>query len=502
MAKYIMSNRRAGKFQTDEKLASRNSIETVKTSKFMFGSSIIKENAPKQETSRKTIVFEANPAEIEAKRNDLPNDVIVEPEILHFNDNIRPMDFLLSNRNELLAPFEFGDMDELTVKVRGKGNPVEGAQVILFLRSPQEGGREIELITDSSGIVNFRFSSFFMPSALIVVPAGGFWPMVIRGPVQRTITVTLPVLPKAGAFKGWWHRQMGISRFDQDLGGGVNVGVIDTGIGPHQNLIHANDVGSFIDGGFDPMGGADVDSHGTHVSGSIGARTGDSEEYGGIAPGANLFSARVFPPGQGANQGDIANAVDELSKEIGVDLINMSLGASVGSEIERDAIVDALERGTLCICAAGNSNGPVAFPAAFPETIAVSAIGLLGWGPNGSIPSMRLPQESARFGDDNLYHANFSCFGAEIFSAGPGVGIISTVPERFGLTAPYASMGGTSMASPLVCGALAAIISKSNEYMAMPRNKSKALMAKFLLRKNALSIGMNPIFQGEGMPNV
>jgi len=501
MAKYIMSNRRAGKFQDSEKLASRGSLEAVKTSNFMLGSSIIEENSPKHETSRKTVVFEAEPAEMAAKRDSLPDDVMVEPEILHYKDTFRPMDFLLSDRSELSGPVEFGNIKEIKVKVRGGGKPLEGARVILFLRSSQNVGREIELVTNPSGEVNFRFSHFFSASALVIVPVGGFWPMVVRGP-RRTTTVTMPPLPKAATFKGWWHRQMGIRSYNAELGTGVRIGIIDTGIGPHLDLKHAHDIGAFIDGGFDPSGGTDVDSHGTHVSGSIGARPQDSKSYGGIAPGATLYSARVFPKGKGANQGDIANAIDELSKEVGVDLINMSLGAPQGSDIERDAIQDALERGTLCICAAGNSNGPVEFPAAFSETIAVSAIGLLGWGPEGSIPSNRLPQTSDRFGDNNLFHANFSCFGPLISAAGPGVGIIAPVPERFGQIAPYASMGGTSMASPLVCGALAVILSKSDEYLAMARNNSRALMAKFLLRQNAQSIGMANIFQGEGMPKV
>ena len=55
--------------------------------------------------------------------------------------------------------------------------------------------------------------------------------------------------------KGWWHRQMGISRYNSELGTGIRVGVIDTGIGPHLDLEHANDVGAFIDGGFDPSEG-------------------------------------------------------------------------------------------------------------------------------------------------------------------------------------------------------------------------------------------------------
>lgn len=282
----------------------------------------------------------------------------------------------------------------------------------------------------------------------------------------------------------------------------MRVGVIDTGIGPHPYLDHVNDVGAFINGDSDTDAGSDVDSHGSHVCGIIGARPVNNSEYGGIAPGVALYSARVFPKGRGANQLDIVNAIDELSREQEVDLINMSLGSSISSEVEQDAIIDAWERGTLCICAAGNSNGPVQFPGAFKETVAVSAIGLLGWGPSGSMASIRLPSDPFRFGDENLYHANFSCFGPEIVCGGPGVGYISTVPERFDLNKPYASMGGTSMASPAACAALATILSRSDEYKSLPRNQERSVVAIRILRQNCQSIGLDPAYEGHGMPQV
>jgi subtilisin len=362
-------------------------------------------------------------------------------------------------------------------------------------------GRELKATTNEQGEVRFEFSDFWSASAVVAVPAGGFWPMILRGP-SNPVVFDCPPLPDAREHLGWWHHRLGSSSYDEARGAGIRVGVIDTGVGPHPYLAHVEDLGAFIEGAFIPDGGADVDSHGSHVCGTIGARPTSASDYAGIAPGLQLFSARVFPANGGANQLDIVNAIDELSGKREVDLINMSLGAAQGSEIERDAILDALERGTLCVCAAGNSNGTVEFPAAFPETIAISAIGLLGWGPPGSMPSTRLPLEVARFGDGNLFHANFSCFGAPLVAAGPGVGIISTVPARFGLTKPYASMDGTSMASPAVCGILAAILSNSSAYKVLPRNDARSAMALQLLQQTCQSIGLDSRFQGRGMPQV
>lgn len=501
MARFIMANRRAGKFTRSEKLASRESISTVLDSSFMSGASILEDNNPSRETDRQAVLFEAEPAEIAAQISSLPNDVIVEPEIIHYTDSHRPLDFSDVPREMLRAPFTFGNNTTLEVVVRSGSQPLLGAEVTVFLRGSNSQGRELKEITDENGKVRFEFSDFWSASALVAVPAGGFWPIVLRGPSHPT-TVDCPPLPDAKEHLGWWHHQLGSARHDETRGAGIRVGVIDTGVGPHPYLAHIENVGAFIDGAFASGEGADVDSHGTHVCGTIGARPTSASDYAGIAPGVQLFSARVFPAHRGANQLDIVNAIDELSGKREVDLINMSLGASQGSEIEHDAILDALERGTLCICAAGNSNGSVEFPAAFPETIAISAIGLLGWGPPGSGPSTRLPLEPARFGNSNLFHANFSCFGAPIIAAGPGVGIISTVPARFGLTKPYASMDGTSMASPAVCGILAAILSNSSAYQALPRNDARSATALQLLQQACQPIGMDSKFQGRGIPRV
>ena len=44
-----------------------------------------------------------------------------------------------------------------------------------------------------------------------------------------------------------------------------------------------------------------------------------------------------------------------------------------------------------------------------------------------------------------MFLAAFSCFGAALACTGPGVGIVSTVPDRNGFSGAYMEMDGTSM---------------------------------------------------------
>ncbi len=389
----------------------------------------------------------------------------------------------------------------LTLRVRGGGEALRGASVDLYLRGMFGYSTRLAGATDASGAVTFSFSSYWQPSAAVVQPVGGFWRQVIRGPRDGDTAVLRP-LPRTG-YTAWWHRLHGVNQYRDGLGRGVRVGVADTGLGPHPNVEHAQVQGAFVDGSHEPRGGADVDSHGTHVAGIVGARPRAAGELAGIAPGAELYCARVFPPDRGANQGDIANAIDHLSSESACDLINLSLGSPQRSEIERDAIVDALERGTLMLCAAANEGvSPVHYPARFAETLAISAIGRVGWGPDGSVSALNYPEEPEKYGLDGYFLAGFSNFGEDVSGAGGGVGILSTVPARHGYAAPYAAMDGTSMASPAACGALAAILSRDAEYAAMPRDVTRAQYARMRFRARARDLGLRDVYQGRGAPAV
>jgi subtilisin len=495
-----MANRRAGKFETPEKLRSRKALFDVMDQSFQANAERIVASTPKRDTARAIVFFEAEEEFVQRKKTDIDNDVIIEPEISHYNDSIRPTELMRLPHHSLSDDVTFGNTVNFTLRIQGSGKPLYGCEVVLHLRTGRIN-RSASRVTNRKGRVRFTFSDSFSVSTIVVVPSAKYWPMMFRG-LKSGDTAECPPLPSARGRLGWWHKHLGTKRFNKTRGRGIKIGVADTGLGPHAELAHAVDIGAFVDGDEHSEGGADIDAHGTHVCGIIGARPTSADRFGGIAAGVRLLSARVFQPARGANQADIVNAIDSLSRDHKADLINLSLGAPTPSEIIRDAIIDAAERGTLCVCAAANSNGTVEFPAAFSETLGISALGLEGWGPSGSIAAQRLPTELERFAQNNLYHANFSCFGPEISGAAPGVGIISTVPERLNMHTPYASMGGTSMASPVACAALATVLAADQQYRDLPRRDVRAERAKMLFRQSCRDIGLHQQYQGYGVPQI
>jgi subtilisin family serine protease len=499
MARYVLSQRRVGVTDPSRKAAIRADASQAFSTLFADNVDVVGISSPEEETKREVIVFDANPAEVAAKREELSSDVILEREILHFPATVTlPADSTRVDGLPIAGIASTGTGQTLTITVRGPSGPLENAEVLLTLRAVGTQLNTLTARSDPEGQVSFEFGAPWSPAALVALPAGNHWAMILRGPEDGDVVET-PELPETADV--WWHQ---VVSGGDDAGAGVAVGVADTGVGPHPHVQHVTSVGAFIGGNHlsEPQAGLDVDSHGTHVCGTIGARpTSGALRPPGVAPAADVACARVFPDADsGANQGDIANAIDHLSEVRRVDLINLSLGAPQGSQIEREAIVEALERGTLVMCAAANSAGPVNFPAAFSESIAVSALGLQGWGPQGSLSASRYPSDQTKYGRDQLYLANFSCFGPQIDCGAPGVGIIAPVPERFGLSAPYGAMDGTSMASPVACGALAAALSRSSEYLELPRDLTRAAQARAVLEAGCRDIGLATQFQGRGVP--
>ena len=299
---------------------------------------------------------------------------------------------------------------------------------------------------------------------------------------------------------------MGVDITQRSRGAGIKVGVIDTGCGPHPNLKHVTLVGAFIDGKVLPPDQArDVVQHGTHTTGIVGARPTRAPDYAGIGAGCDLFHARAFKgdgPDDGPTQADVINSIDALSRDHQCDLINMSFGGELKSEAEEDAIRDAAERGTLCICSAGNEVRAIDYPAAYSECEAVSAIGKIGWAPAGTFSSNNRAQDDAKMGVNNLFLAKFSSFGPTLACAAPGVGIVSTVPNRGDVVGPYMEMDGTSMASPAACGALAVILSQDVRYHALPRSISRSRRAALVLAQHCRSFGLPVEFEGRGLPTI
>ena len=501
MAKFIVSHRLANRGLDINRVESRAAFEKS-SPKFAAFAQVHATRSPKEETARGMMLAEGDPKDFEAKRKEAPADLIIEAQVPR-----RPC--LFAPRLAAAGvPAELGLGASLNLTVRSGGSAVGGASVTLLAVNLRLGSTSSWLgITDRSGTVSIPYDPrMWLPTAAIIVPKSGIWSWLLNRP-QDGLILDLPPLPKSGPI-GWWHQILGITKYSERRGEGIRVGVVDTGVGPNSAVAHVRRMGALVNGALTKAkdAGADVAEHGTHVAGIIGARPdGSSGNFAGIAPGADLMAIRVYPGGapppqpEGtASNGDIAAAIDQLSGPEAADLINLSLGGDAPSDIELDAVLAAAQAGSLAICSAGNQNGaPIMYPAAYPQTVSVSAVGLMGAVPNGSLDSLGVPSAPDQMTYSGLYFASFSNAGPEMKCTAPGVGIISTVPGHEG--SPYAAMSGTSMAAPAVCGALATLLSEDAVYRRMPRGLERTQRAWSALFSSLRSLNLQQIYQGYGL---
>lgn len=517
MAEYVLVNRRSGKFTEQEKAASRATVE--RTLSMLPSARLISDVQPADPLARQVCLLDVDPAQVASMRATLPPDSILEPAVRRRLHRRIPIELRPAIPLAVGAAAPQGATTAKAAKatksskaagyhvtVTAGGAPLPHIDVMIYLRDTAGQIQTTTVQTNGKGKLSLAVPTGSDVAFVEPIPYAGFWIMLAEAPPSGSTIDCLPIAKPKPSGAGWWHERMNVDVGNATRGAGIKVGVIDTGCGPHRNLAHVTLVGTFVDGKQLPASTAtDVAEHGTHTSGIIGARPTKAADYAGIAVGCDLFHARVFK-GEGQNDGptqaDIVNAIDALSREHGCDLINMSLGGGPPSEAEEDAIRDALERGTLCICSAGNENGPIDFPGAYPECQAVSAIGLVGWAPAGTFSADNRPHEASKMGINNLFLAAFSCFGPTLACAAPGVGIVSTVPQRSGHVGDYMEMDGTSMASPAACGALAVILSKDAAYKALPRDISRSKRAALLLAQHCKPFGLPVKFEGRGLPTV
>ncbi|MFD5108312.1 S8 family peptidase [Streptomyces cinereoruber] len=304
------------------------------------------------------------------------------------------------------------------------------------------------------------------------VPADAYDPALPANPSQSTTTLTESNrwdMTQIKADQAWAVTTGSAS---------VKVGVLDTGVDDrHQDIapnFNAADSASCAYGKADTRAGAwrDVDTHGTHVAGTIAAAK-NGKGVIGVAPGVKISSVRIAEPGSTLFFAENTICGFMWAGDHGFKVTNNSYYTdpwqfNCPDNLDQAAIIEGVRRaqeyaegkGSLQVAAAGNSN----YDLANKTTDTAS--------PNDSTPVTRtitnacidIPTELpgvvtvAAQGNGGA-KASYSNFGNGVIDiAAPGgdgsSGVYSTLPGG-----KYGNMNGTSMASPHVAGVAALIAS-------------------------------------------
>ncbi|WP_304651005.1 S8 family peptidase [Thalassobius sp. Cn5-15] len=393
------------------------------------------------------------------------------------------------SQHPVFAPANAKELKVSIKVVDQSGVAVPGARVDLMgeVWSDQQ-------VTNTQGNVTLRLFGETLDSLeeLRIKPAIGFWSKIILDPnlALKDNIVTLSALPASlntPQSELWGNKAVG--NVAMPAGNRIRVAVIDSGFADgHPDVSAAGGRGFAVDGNPDEDWKLDDSGHGTHVAGTIGALN-NAIGMRGVAEPVDIFPLRVFPK---ASFSKLIAAID-TAIELNVDVVNMSLGGTKESQLLRQRMQAARNAGILLVAAAGNSGGPVMYPAAYPEVMAVAAIGKVGSFPADSFHSRHVTPHKSQ--DGQYFSAAFTCYGPEIDVCGPGVAIISTLPGP-----GFGSYDGTSMASPHVAGVAAALLSLSPAIQGMARNAARSQALFDAVLNQCQSLGLPAERQGSGLP--
>lgn len=247
---------------------------------------------------------------------------------------------------------------------------------------------------------------------------------------------------------------------DRFLGQGVCVAILDTGITLHpdfdRRIIGFRDFVNYREQIYDDG------KHGTHVAGILaGSGKLSSGVYAGMAPRAEILSGKVLDHLGNGSVENVLAGIDwllSIRKRARLRIVNISVGTQPGVEkIQEQRLVDAVEKlwdaGLVVVVSAGNygpGEGTVAVPGTSRKVITVGALkehrGVVRgrdqeWNYSGRGPTQ-----------DCVVKPDLSVPGTNILSCN---GEYTNKWQK-----PYITKSGTSMATPIVSGAIACLLSK------------------------------------------
>lgn len=258
-------------------------------------------------------------------------------------------------------------------------------------------------------------------------------------------------------------------------GEGITVVVMDTGMALHPALLGRAIL--FRDFVNERQDFYDDNGHGTHVCGVIAGKNF------GIAPACNLIVLKVLDE---TGNGDIMHSLRgirwilENQEKYNIRVVNISMGMKAGSnkvgELHIMRGVELLwDMGMVVIAAAGNlgpKEGTITIPGLHKKIITVgSSEDWKNYSGRGSIKMQILKPDLVAPGSD-IVSCNY----------------------QFGEGSLYARKSGTSMATPVVSGAAALLLSK-NPNLTNYEVKDR-------LKQCCTDLGMPQVRQGSGLLNV
>lgn len=438
------------------------------------------------------VSFKCEPSFASQLRAATRSIVQISPARWLYPQIVEPMGLNLKAHRIVVAPEEKYRL--CRVKVLDVGGPVAGVEVAALLDTAS--GINVAEVTDDKGYAHLRIPRKYPDVYMFFVSTThthwSKWAMGFKAKDFPTSDVEVSI------DRVWPDNTSVLDNYrsySAAAGAGVKVGVIDSGVGPHQNILVAGGMNcvsgeiatNFVDNGI---------GHGTHVAGIIAGNAQPGVGMVGLAPRCTLMSYRVCSQG-GINFGkaNSADVVAALSQAIAdeCDLVNISWGSPDPMPELEPLLAEAREKGVLVIAATGNDGLRGArFPACYDDAVGVTALGRTNSFPAQATVSL-MP---SRVSKDDHFIPEFANYGAFVDFVGPGFAIVSTFPGN-----RFAVMSGTSMAAPFLTGMTARLLSDHQEVSTMPRDGARRLAILSLAIEAAKLIGFTPgrEFEGNGL---